>query len=354
MKIICLISSLQLGGAEKQLTGLALALKETGHDVEVLTYHNGNFYEDFVKEHDIRHIRLEIKPGKGIVGALTEHIRQAGCDMLISFKAGTNIRACNVGRRIPGLKLIVSERNCNLGMHIHDIFRFIHYRRAEFVVCNNFSQELFIRHHFPSLGVKLRTIPNFVDTEEFTPGKKKESEQRRIVVTARVCRRKNVLGLIEAAGILAKGGAAVQFDWYGISGQTRYLRKCLKKINQLGISDSFRIHQALKHPEEAYRNADFFCLPSFYEGTSNSLAEALACGLPVICSRVSDNPRYAVENSNGFLFNPNDIQDMARVIRTALCTPESALNSFRARSRARAEELLDWNAFKSGWSKLIG
>jgi len=349
-----MISSLQLGGAERQLTGLALALKEAGHDVEVLTYHEGNFYEDFVMEHGIRHTHLEIKTGRGIVKSLTEHIRQEGCDILISFKAGTNIRACNIGRRIPGLRVIVSERNCNLGMHLHDAFRFSHYRRAELVVCNNFSQEIFIRHHFPSLGVKLRTIPNYVDVREFSPFDRPACDQRRIIVTARVCRRKNVLGLIEAAGILAKGGAAVQFDWFGADRPTRYLRKCRERITQLGLSDSFRIHKALKHTAEAYRNADFFCLPSFYEGTSNSLAEALACGLPVICSRVSDNPRYAVEGSNGFLFNPSDYQDMARVIRTALSTPESTLDLFRARSRSRAEELLDWEAFKSGWTKLLG
>lgn len=348
-----MISSLQLGGAEKQLTGLALALREAGHEVEVLTYHDGDFYDEFVREHGLSHTRLEIKPGHGIIKSLTEHIRKEGCDVLISFKAGTNIRACKIGRRIPGLKVIVSERNCNLGMHLHDVYRFLHYKRAALVVCNNFSQETFIRRHFPSLGVKLRTIPNFVNVLEFMPAGRTSADQRRIVITARVCRRKNVMGLIEAAGILAKVGSAVKFDWYGASKQTGYLRRCLERIKQLGISDSFHIHKALKHTEEAYRNADFFCLPSFYEGTSNSLAEALACGLPIICSRVSDNPRYVVENNNGFLFNPKDSRDMARVIRTALNTPESTLASFRARSRRRAEELLDWEAFKSGWIKIL-
>lgn len=348
-----MISSLQLGGAEKQLTGLALALKEAGHDVEVLTYRSGDFFEDFVRENSLRHTRIVKTPGKSIIRSLEEHLRKDGCEALISFKAGTNIKACIIGRRIPGLRVIVSERNCNLGMHLHDFLRFVFYSHAEMVVCNSFSQEIFIRNHYPALAVKLRTIPNFVNVKEFHPGGKKVSGQRRIVVTARVCRRKNTKGLIEAAGILAKGGAAVQFDWYGASRQTRYLDKCRKMVKRLGISDSFHIHPASHNPSEVYREADFFCLPSFYEGTSNSLAEALACGLPVICSRVSDNPRYAVENSNGFLFNPKDPQDMARVIRTALNLPETVLESFRIRSRARAEELLDWDSFKSGWARLL-
>ena len=43
-KIICLIEDLCSGGAERQLTGLAVLLKEQGYDVEVWCYYPNNFY----------------------------------------------------------------------------------------------------------------------------------------------------------------------------------------------------------------------------------------------------------------------------------------------------------------------
>ena len=44
MKICCIIASLRLGGAERQLAGLAAMLRRAGHDVEVITYRDGDFY----------------------------------------------------------------------------------------------------------------------------------------------------------------------------------------------------------------------------------------------------------------------------------------------------------------------
>lgn len=53
--------------------------------------------------------------------------------------------------------------------------------------------------------------------------------------------------------------------------------------------------------------ADIFALPSYMEGLSVALMEAMACGLPVVCSRIRGNTDILKNNRGGFLADPNDV-----------------------------------------------
>ena len=220
------------------------------------------------------------------------------------------------------------------------------------MVCNNHSQEEFIRRVCPSLSKKVRTIPNFVDLTGFTPaaGSRDGESPVKIVVTARVCPRKNVTGLILAARELLKIRKDFRIDWYGMTREDAYFRKCRKMIDKLGLKDLFAIHEAASDVENIYRNSDIFCLPSFYEGTSNSLAEALASGLPAVCSRVGDNTRYVKEGFDGFLFDPHDPRSMSAAIDRAL---DSDLASLGASGRKIAEEHLSIDNFRKSYLELV-
>jgi glycosyltransferase involved in cell wall biosynthesis len=63
--------------------------------------------------------------------------------------------------------------------------------------------------------------------------------------------------------------------------------------------------------------ADLFCFPSFREGLSVSLMEAMGCGLPVVCSSIRGNVDLIDENG-GALFEPSDIDDCVRAISTVI------------------------------------
>ncbi len=53
MKIVCIIQALVMGGAERQLFGLAVQLKEKGHDVSVMTYRKGDFFRSYLEENHV-------------------------------------------------------------------------------------------------------------------------------------------------------------------------------------------------------------------------------------------------------------------------------------------------------------
>lgn len=352
------------------MVGLASALGRSGHQVTVLTYRDGNFYDEVLTKNSVAHISLHSDRTPAIVSELSKYITSSGTEVLVSYLTGANIKACYVKRNCPRLKLIVSERSFNLHLYPHDIYRFLLFRKwADRVVCNNYSQEEFIRNICPILSGRLLTIPNFVDLQSFNvPAHKtcssiqldsrtsagvmpdKAESVKRIIVTARVCRRKNTDGLIKAAYELAKSRRDFRIDWYGKEGDNAYSRKCDKLIRKLSIDDLFTIHNAMNDVGEVYGSSDIFCLPSFFEGTSNSLAEALASGLPAVCSRVGDNSRYISEGRNGYLFDPYKPKDIARSIGLML---DADLKKFGEEGRKVAEENLSMVKFKESYNSLI-
>lgn len=354
MKICCFIASLRLGGAERQLSGLALMLHAQGHDVEVLTYREGSFYARALSDAGVR---LNVIPHPGnerrLVEDVAAHLKESGCEVLISYLVGTNLKACFIKQRCPGLKLVVSERNCNTNMLLYTKLRLQFYKTADAVVCNSYAQEALVRKRCPALDKKLITIPNFVDTERFRPSGHKYCEDGNIhiVTTARLYGRKNAIGLIKA--VAEAGCDKLHFDWYGALSNDKYYGRCQSLIRKLGLEKRIHIHPGCENVEQLYAKADTFCLPSFYEGTSNALAEALASGLPAVCSDVSDSGRYVIPGKNGFLFDPKDISSFAEALRKLAATSPEELARWGEESRRIAEEKLSKDIFISRYTRLL-
>ena len=345
-----MIASLRLGGAERQLSGLAVLLKGEGHEVEVLTYRDGSFYESELAAAGVPHTFIKQRRGElTLVNDIAAHLKESGCEVLISFLAGTNIKACMVKALCPGLKLIVSERNCNTAIRLHDRLRFVQYKRHAWkVVCNSYAQTEFIRSHAPALTGRLYTIPNFTDLDKFSPGPK-VVKPFTVITTARLDRRKNAIGLIKAAALCP----GMRFEWYGEGPGGAYSARCRALIDSLELKDRFFIYPPSTSPEKLYRKGRVFCLPSFYEGTPNSLAEALSCGLPAAVSAVSDNRRYVHEGKNGFLFDPKNPQSIASALQKLAALGEEGLRKAGTQSREVAEKSFSKEQFINRYSELL-
>jgi glycosyltransferase involved in cell wall biosynthesis len=78
-------------------------------------------------------------------------------------------------------------------------------------------------------------------------------------------------------------------------------------------------------------------LPSLSEGTSNTLLESMAAGIPVVATRVGGNPEVIEDGVSGLLVPPRDSTALAAVIGRLLEDEELALGLGQAGIRRVAE-----------------
>jgi glycosyltransferase involved in cell wall biosynthesis len=90
-----------------------------------------------------------------------------------------------------------------------------------------------------------------------------------------------------------------------------------------------------------YHRADLYISPSHVDGSSVSLMEALACGLPCLVSDIPANKEWVVENENGWLFRDGDVNHLAEKILAAIFQREKLPKIGRS-SRRTAEMRADW------------
>jgi glycosyltransferase involved in cell wall biosynthesis len=96
-----------------------------------------------------------------------------------------------------------------------------------------------------------------------------------------------------------------------------------------------------------YHRADLYISPSHVDGSSVSLMEALACGLPCLVSDIPANKEWVSEGKNGWLFEDGNADMLAEKILYAIKDRKSLAKIGNA-SRVIAEERADWkkNAMK--------
>jgi len=104
-------------------------------------------------------------------------------------------------------------------------------------------------------------------------------------------------------------------------------------------------------PEILQRTA-IFVLPSYSEGLSNALMEAMASGCACVCSEVGGN-RYLIQNGvSGLLFPPGDREALKAHVRRLIEDPFKRESLGRA-ARKRIEEEFDWSIVGKKYEKLF-
>lgn len=356
--ILCFIDSLGAGGAQRQIVGLANQLNKKGFNVQMLVYHDVNFFQSSLLDEIKLHILPESNYVKRIFNAYL-YIKHEKPDWVISFLESPAIISCIVKFWYPKFKLIVSERSTTQLIGAKEWLRFNLFRVANYVVPNAYSQEKFLKDNFQFLQKKTITIANFVDLNHFSYIKRQRHSIPQIVIAATIWKPKNTLNFIHAVKILIDKNVNISVKWFGLSKNAsnadyEYYKRCCELIEELGIGEHIKLLEKTKDIKSEYCKADYFCLPSFYEGTPNVICEAIATGLPIICSNVCDNGIYVEEGVNGFLFDPNDINDIADKIIKAVSITDSEWMAYCHNSREIAETKLDIERFTHQYATILG
>jgi sugar transferase (PEP-CTERM/EpsH1 system associated) len=122
------------------------------------------------------------------------------------------------------------------------------------------------------------------------------------------------------------------------------LRRQVQKIlEQAGVADLTWLPGERGDIETIMRGFDCFVLPSLGEGISNTILEAMACGLPVIATNVGGNVELVQPGETGKLVAAADPEAMARQILAYARDPAAARRAGHA-ARARVERLFSLDA----------
>jgi len=99
-----------------------------------------------------------------------------------------------------------------------------------------------------------------------------------------------------------------------IAGDGPLLESLQTLAKKLGIAPWVFFPGSLENVPQVLQSLDAFVLPSLNEGISNTILEAMACGLPVIATAVGGNVELLDDGVNGQLFKPGDVSSLAKFI----------------------------------------
>jgi sugar transferase (PEP-CTERM/EpsH1 system associated) len=179
---------------------------------------------------------------------------------------------------------------------------------------------------------RVKQIYNGVDTERFSPGAEKPlgllpaslAGPGLVVIgtVGRIQAVKDQATLIRAfAALLAARPGSTSRLRLAIVGDGPLLGELRGLASSLGIAELTWLPGALGHVPDVLRLLDVFVLPSLSEGISNTILEAMASRLPVLATARGGNVELIDEGQNGRLFEPGDVESLARLLGEYLDNP---------------------------------
>lgn len=203
-----------------------------------------------------------------------------------------------------GVKLFVHYR-CNIEDQIRDrrISKFFLRKLAMIADVNlvlNDSSRIYLENQSDCYGIKLA---NFIDDRLIIPGAKViKDEIHTVSFVGHVQKSKGVAEIIEAAKMLP----AIIFKLAGpVTADTKEMAIPANLLFLEAISKS-DVHDLLME-------SDVFLLPTYTEGFSNALLEAMAMGLPIITTPVGANEDM-IENMGGLIVEVGDSGSIVQAI----------------------------------------
>ena len=342
------------GGAERQITMLANALADRGHDVQMLVLAENN--PKYPISEKVHIIDLSGDEGTGKLRSIKrffayrQAIRQLSPDVSIHF----NFQSAYFSAALPKTevgKVIYSERG-DPGDAEYDglmgaVRKLVLPHIDGFVFQSRGAQSYFDDEvQSRSIVIPNPVYVNRSDYPELTKRKKM------IVSVGRLHKQKNQELLIEAFSRIAGSFPEYELLIFGEGELEAYLSQ---KIDVLGLQGRVRLMGTTRRLHEAIYDASLFVLSSDYEGLPNALLEAMALGLPCISTdcRPGGAREIICDGKDGLIVPIGDAEKLSEAMRSLLSNPEYAKQlAERAQesiARFRAGEVYGrWESFIEG------
>ena len=353
MKVMFFIPRMGGGGAERVVANVANEFDKNGIGVIIYTPTSSESYyplrssikiigENFSisKKKVVRQILMVIN-GLRLWLSYAKIIKKEKPNAVISFLTETNF--ISLTHKHKTFKLIVSERNDPTKYNIivqYAIKKM--YKTADVLVC----QSKKVAKYFSADNAVV--IQNPIDISVL-PKNYNGIRRKAICAVGRLTQQKNFTNLIEAFSIISNKFEKYSLEIYGegpLHGELQNL------IDSLQLNNRIKLMGAHKDVLEKIKDTSLFVMSSDYEGFPNALVEAMAIGLPVICTDFdSGTARELVGKENGLLVPVGDSHALAKAMTDLL--KDLDLRESMSRENIKIRNKLAVETISEEWLKCI-
>lgn len=350
-EVMFLIRSLDIGGAQRQLGNLALALHRRRVPTEVLTFYPGGPLRTELAGAGIL-VRDLGKRGRWYVlpflYRLFRRLRSRRPDVLYSFLPMANIVAVSVAVLVPGTRVVWGVRASHVDLDRYDALSRLAFRLecrlsrwADLIIANSEAGKRYhVARGFPESRVIV--VPNGIDVDYFV----RTDAGRRVVraewgladdeivigLVARVDPIKGHRSFLEAAARLSADNEQVRFVCVGDGAQTD-MSDLRALADGLGLGSKV-VWAGTRHDmSNVYSAVDVIVSSSHGEGFSNVIAEAMACEVPCVVTDVGDSAW--IVGDTGHVVPAGDAEALLRSIADMAARSPRERAALGARARAR-------------------
>lgn len=178
------------------------------------------------------------------------------------------------------------------------------FSKVDVVVCLSQSWYEFYYSNFKIKRIII--LPNIIDFPEPKSINKKR-ELINLLFLGLICREKGIYDLLNVVSRKKEKYIGKIKLLIGGNGETKSLNEFIKK-NQLEGLVEFLGWVEKRKKIEVFNNSDIFILPSYKEGLPLSILEAMSYGMPIISSKVGGIPEIVINNRNGILIEPGNLE----------------------------------------------
>jgi starch synthase len=179
----------------------------------------------------------------------------------------------------------------------------------------------------------IQIIPYPIDTDEFRPEARKDDSPKSVLFAGRLEEHKGADVLLKAIPRVLAKHPDCQFVFVGTV--STELENEVKAASSSARFQGFTIRQEVV---PLYQKASVFVAPSMWDNSPNTIYEAMACGTPVVATRVGGIPELVEDGITGLLVAPSDVHALADAIIALLDNPaRRSQMGYCARAKAVGE-----------------
>lgn len=319
-KIVFVIEQLCTGGAERVTSELANYICRNDYEVHIITYSRNIDIDYYLDDKVIRH-NLNVTDNNQLVRIVKRHrklkklLEEITPYCIVSLAMPITNFWLSLALPDKDIPIILSERN-DPGQYPTSKFeRFLRdnvYKKCNGLVFQTANAQKYFSNSITQKSVIIHNPVNSRLPDRFL-GEKSNS----IVNFCRLAKQKNLDLLIDAFHDITSDFPNYSLYIYGDGPEKEHLRN---KIENRGLDKSVFLQEYCNEIHEKIKNAALFVSSSNFEGISNSMIEALALGIPTICTDCpSGGAREMIENGvNGILVPVNNRIELASAMKQVL------------------------------------